>query len=193
MKQTLEQEYNQAKRKSAKPMLWVSMVSMTMMFAGLTSAYVVSRKRSDWVSFDLPNAFYISTLLIVLSSITFMLAKYFIKQNNRQLTSAFLLSTLFLGIGFVFFQFQGFNELLDLGLFFAGAQSTVKSSFIYGITIAHLAHVAAGIVVLLVVIFNHFNKKYSANDTLGLELGAIFWHFVDILWIYLFLFFFFIR
>jgi len=193
MKQTLEQEYNHAKRKSAKPMLWVSMVSMTMMFAGLTSAYVVSRKRSDWVSFDLPNAFYISTLLIVLSSITFMLAKYFIKQNNRQLTSAFLLSTLFLGIGFVFFQFQGFNELLDLGLFFAGAQSTVKSSFIYGITIAHLAHVAAGIVVLLVVIFNHFNKKYSANDTLGLELGAIFWHFVDILWIYLFLFFFFIR
>lgn len=193
MKQTLEQEYNQAKRKSAKPMLWVSMVSMTMMFAGLTSAYVVSRKRSDWVSFDLPNAFYISTVLIVLSSITFMLAKYFIKQNNRQLTSAFLLSTLFLGIGFVFFQFQGFNELLDLGLFFAGAQSTVKSSFIYGITIAHLAHVAAGIVVLLVVIFNHFNKKYSANDTLGLELGAIFWHFVDILWIYLFLFFFFIR
>ena len=193
MKQTLEQEYNQAKRKSAKPMLWVSMVSMTMMFAGLTSAYVVSRKRSDWVSFDLPNAFYISTLLIVLSSITFMLAKYFIKQNNRQLTSAFLLSTLFLGIGFVYFQFQGFNKLLDLGLFFAGAQSTVKSSFIYGITIAHLAHVAAGIVVLLVVIFNHFDKKYSANDSLGLELGAIFWHFVDILWIYLFLFFYFIR
>ncbi|MFZ3272852.1 MAG: cytochrome c oxidase subunit 3, partial [Lutibacter sp.] len=120
-------------------------------------------------------------------------AKYFIKQNNRQLTSAFLLSTLFLGLGFVFFQFEGFSELLKSGLFFAGAQSTVKSSFIYGITIAHLAHVAAGIVVLLVVIFNHFNKKYSATDTLGLELGAIFWHFVDILWIYLFLFFYFIR
>ena len=193
MKQTLEQEYKQAKRKSAKPMLWVSMVSMTMMFAGLTSAYVVSRKRADWVSFDLPQAFYISTLLIVLSSITFMLAKYFIKKDNRPLTSAFLLSTLFLGIGFVFFQFEGFNELLQSGLFFAGEQSTVKSSFIYGITIAHLAHVAAGIVVLLVVIFNHFNKKYSASDTLGLELGAIFWHFVDILWIYLFLFFYFIR
>ena len=193
MEQTLEQEYRQAKRKSAKPMLWVSMVSMTMMFAGLTSAYVVSRKRIDWVSFDLPQAFYISTLLIVLSSITFMLAKYFIKQNNRQLTSVFLLSTLFLGAGFVFFQFEGFSELLMSGLFFAGEQSTVKSSFIYGITIAHLVHIAAGIVVLLVVIFNHFNKKYSANDTLGLELGAIFWHFVDILWIYLFLFFYFIR
>ena len=193
MRQTLDQEYKQAKKKSAKPMLWVSMVSMTMMFAGLTSAYVVSRKRSDWVSFDLPQAFYISTFLIILSSITFILAKYFIKQNNRQLTSAFLLSTLFLGIGFMFFQLEGFKELIYAGLFFTGEQSTVKSSFIYGISIAHLLHVAAGIVVLLVVIFNHFNKKYSANETLGMELGAIFWHFVDILWIYLFLFFYFIR
>lgn len=193
MGQTLEQEYRAAKRKSAKPMLWVSMISMTMLFAGLTSAYVVSRKRSDWVSFDLPQAFYISTLLIVLSSITFMLAKYFIKKDNRQLTSAFLISTLLLGVGFTFFQFEGFNELFEAGFVFAGAESTVKSSFIYGITLAHIAHVAAGIVVLLVVIFNHFNKKYSSKDTLGLELGAIFWHFVDILWIYLFLFFYFIR
>ncbi|MFD0761810.1 heme-copper oxidase subunit III [Lutibacter aestuarii] len=193
MKETLKQEYKQAKRKSAKPMLWVSMISMVMMFAGLTSAYVVSRKRSDWVSFDLPNAFYTSTILIVLSSITFILAKNFIKKNNYKLTSTFLITTLLLGIGFIFFQFQGFNELFDAGFVFAGEQSTVKSSFIYGITLAHLAHIAAGIVVLLVVIFNHFNKKYSSKDSLGLELGAIFWHFVDILWIYLFLFFYFIR
>ena len=193
MKQTLEQEYKQAKRKSAKPMLWVSMISMTMMFAGLTSAYVVSRKRNDWVSFDLPNAFYISTLLIVLSSITFFLAKFFIKKDNRQLTTVFLLNTLALGLGFIYFQFEGFKELFDSGLFFAGAKSTVKSSFIYGITLAHLVHIAAGIVVLLVVLTNHFNKKYTAKDSLGLELGAIFWHFVDILWIYLFLFFYFIR
>ena len=63
------------------------MISMSMMFAGLTSAYVVSRKRSDWVSFDLPNAFYISTVLIILSSITFILAKYFIKKDNRTINN----------------------------------------------------------------------------------------------------------
>ena len=193
MGQTLEQEYKSAKIKSAKPMLWVSMISMTMMFAGLTSAYVVSRKRNDWVSFDLPDAFYTSTTLIVLSSITFLLAKFFIKKDNRQLTTVFLMSTFLLGVGFIFFQFEGFNELFNAGFVFAGEHSTVKSSFIYGITLAHIAHIAAGIVVLLVVIFNHFNKKYSSKDTLGLELGAIFWHFVDILWIYLFLFFYFIR
>jgi len=193
MKQTLEQEYKTAKQKSAKPMLWVSMISMTMMFAGLTSAYVVSRKRSDWVSFDLPAAFYTSTILIILSSITFMLAKYFIKKDNRNLTTINLVLTLLLGIGFVFFQFEGFNELFNAGLVFAGAQSTVKSSFIYGITLAHMAHIAAGLIVLLVVLYNHLNKKYSATNSLGLELGAIFWHFVDILWIYLFLFFYLVR
>lgn len=193
MEKSLKQELKQAKRKSAKPMLWVSMISMTMMFAGLTSAYVVSRKRDDWVSFDLPSAFYISTLLIILSSIAFMLAKFFIKKDNRQLTTLFLISTLVLGVGFIVFQLEGFKQLFNSGLVFAGAQSTVKSSFIYGITLAHLAHIAAGIIVLLVVIVNHFKNKYSAKDSLGLELGAIFWHFVDILWIYLFLFFYFIR
>ena len=193
MKQTLEQEYKTAKRKSAKPMLWVSMISMVMMFAGLTSAYVVSRKRYDWVSFDLPQAFYTSTILIVVSSITFMLAKFFIKKDNRVATTSALLATFLLGIGFVVFQFQGFNELFNAGYVFAGEQSTVKSSFIYGITLAHIAHILAGLIVLTVVIINHFRGKYSSSDTLGLELGAIFWHFVDILWIYLFLFFYFIR
>jgi cytochrome c oxidase subunit 3 len=193
MDNILKQELKQAKRKSAKPMLWVSMISMTMMFAGLTSAYVVSRKRDDWVSFDLPDAFFTSTILIVVSSLTFMLAKFFIKKENRQLTTLFLVSTLILGIGFVYFQFEGFNELYNSGLFFAGAQSTVKSSFIYGITLAHLVHIAAGIIVLLVVFYNHLTKKYTSVNFLGLELGAIFWHFVDILWIYLFLFFYFIR
>ncbi|SNR55899.1 cytochrome c oxidase subunit 3 [Lutibacter agarilyticus] len=193
MKQTLEQEYKQAKRKSAKPMLWVSMISMTMMFAGLTSAYVVSRKRADWVSFDLPSAFYTSTILIVLSSITFMLAKRFIKNNNRQLTTVFLTITLVLGVGFIYFQFEGFNEMFNAGYVFAGAESTVKSSFIYGITLAHLVHIFAGIIVLLVVLYNQLTNKYSASDSLGLELGAIFWHFVDILWIYLFFFFYLVR
>ena len=193
MNESLDKELKQAKKKTAKPMLWVSMISMTMLFAGLTSAYVVSRNRDDWVSFDLPSAFYTSTLLIVLSSITFLLAKRFIKQNKQQLTSLFLVATLLLGIAFIFFQIEGFKELYDAGLYFAGERSTVKSSFIYGIAIAHLAHIVGGLIVMSVVLFNQLSKKYTATNFLGLELGAIFWHFVDILWIYLFLFFYFIR
>ena len=191
--QALEQEYIVAKKKSAKPMLWISMISMVMFFAGLTSAYVISMKRDDWVSFDLPQAFYISTFLIVASSITLLLSQRFLKQNKRQLSLIMVVATLFLGIGFVWQQYVGFNQLKSIGLFFTGPESTVSTSFIIGITFIHVLHLLVGVLVLLVVIYNHFKYKYKSDDMLGFELGAIFWHFVDILWIYLFLFFYFIR
>jgi len=177
----LQEELAVAKRKSAKPMLWVSMISMVMFFAGLTSAYVISMRRDDWVSFDLPQAFYTSTILIVLSSISLLLS-----QRNTVLTFV-------LGLGFVWQQYVGFNQLKSIGLFFTGPESTVSTSFIIGITFLHVLHLLAGVIVLLVVIYNHFKYKYKPNDLLGFELGAIFWHFVDILWIYLFFFFSFIK
>ena len=189
----LKEELKIAKNKSAKPMLWISMISMVMFFAGLTSAYVVSRKREDWVSFDLPTSFYISTLLIVLSSIVLYLAQRTVKKNNNQVGFGLLLITLGLGIGFVFFQYQGFNELKSVGLFFTGPNSTVSTSFIIGITFIHVLHLLAGLIVLLVVIYNHYKSKYNPSEMLGFELGAIFWHFIGILWIYLFFFFYFIR
>ncbi|AUC85870.1 cytochrome oxidase subunit III [Polaribacter sp. ALD11] len=193
VEQTLQQELTVAKRKSAKPMLWVSMISMVMFFAGLTSAYVISMKRDDWVTFDLPDAFYIGTFLIISSSITLMLSQRFLKQDKRQLSLILVVVTLLLGIGFIWQQYEGFNELKRLGLYFTGKGSTVSTSFIIGITLMHVLHLLAGVIVLLVVIYNHFKYKYKPNDLLGFELGAIFWHFVDILWIYLFFFFYFIR
>lgn len=192
-KQTLQEELKVAKRKSAKPMLWISMISMVMFFAGLTSAYVVSMNREDWVTFDLPQAFYISTVLIVVSSITLFISQKLLKKDNIQASLILLLVTLVLGLGFVWYQYVGFNELKAVGLYFTGPESTVSTSFIIGITFMHILHLLAGIIVLLVVIYNHFKKKYSSTDMLGFELGAIFWHFVDVLWIYLFFFFYFIR
>lgn len=191
--QTLQEELTVAKRKSAKPMLWVSMISMVMFFAGLTSAYVISMKRDDWVSFDLPQAFYVSTFLIVASSITLLLSQRFLKQSKRQLSLIMVVATLLLGIGFIWQQYVGFNELKSVGLFFTGPESTVSTSFIIGITFMHIIHLFAGVIVLLVVIYNHYKYKYKSDDMLGFELGGIFWHFVDILWIYLFFFFYFIR
>ena len=191
--QALEQEYIVAKKKSAKPMLWISMISMVMFFAGLTSAYVISMKRDDWVSFDLPQAFYVSTFLIILSSITLFLSQRFLRQNKRQLSLIMVVATLFLGIGFVWQQYVGFNQLKSIGLFFTGPESTVSTSFIIGITFIHVLHLLVGVLVLLVVIYNHFKYKYKSDDMLGFKLGAIFWHFVDILWIYLFFFFSFIK
>ncbi|MBA6156147.1 heme-copper oxidase subunit III [Tenacibaculum sp. S7007] len=191
--QTLQEELKAGKQKSAKPMLWVAMISMVMFFAGLTSAYVVSMKREDWITFDLPQAFYISTIVIVLSSITLLISRNFLKKDDLKMSLIFLLATLVLGLGFVWYQYVGFYELRSGGLYFTGPESTVSTSFIIGITFMHVLHLLAGVIVLLVVIYNHFKKKYSSTDMLGFELGAIFWHFVDVLWIYLFFFFYFIR
>ncbi|WKK66358.1 cytochrome c oxidase subunit 3 [Lutimonas zeaxanthinifaciens] len=181
------------REKSFKQMLWISMISMTMMFAGLTSAYVVSKGREDWVSFDLPGSFYISTILIVLSSISFVLAKSALMSASQSKTTLLLAVTLLLGLGFVFFQFSGFNELIDAGLYTTGPQSNVASSFLYVITATHLLHIFVGILVLAWVLFRNARGKYTPESHLGLSLSAIFWHFVDALWIYLFIFFYFIR
>ena len=172
--QQLQEELTTAKKISAKPMLWVSMISMVMFFAGLTSAYVISMKRDDWVSFDLPQAFYVSTFLIVASSVSLFFSQKFLKNNKRQLSLLFVVTTLLLGIGFVWQQYVGFNQLKSIGLFFTGPESTVSTSFIIGITFLHVLHLLAGVLVLLVVIYNHFKYKYKSDNMLGFELGAIF-------------------
>jgi len=174
-------------------MLWISMISMTMMFAGLTSAYVVSRSREDWVSFELPSAFYISTLFILASSLAFYLSKRSLMKGDQGRTTSLLTLTLLLGLGFVFYQFTGFSQLIEAGLYTTGPQSNVASSFLYVITATHLLHIFAGIIVLVRVLYRNMTGRYSVASHLGFSLSAIFWHFVDALWIYLFIFFSFIR
>tara|TARA_A100000164_G_scaffold379214_1_gene422892 strand:- start:518 stop:1093 length:576 start_codon:yes stop_codon:yes gene_type:complete len=173
--------------KAKKMMLWVGMISMSMTFAGLTSAYVVSSTRADWLSnFDLPNAFTISTLLIALSSLTLYLAKY--SLNNKKKTISFILITLGLALLFVYFQFKGFGEIIDQGYYFTGAESSITTSFLYVLILLHLIHLFSGLIVLIVVFYKLQKGRYSGSNTLGFELAHLFWHFLGLLWIYLYLF-----
>ncbi|WP_062056526.1 cytochrome c oxidase subunit 3 [Aquimarina longa] len=180
--------------RSKKTMMWFAMISMAMVFAGLTSAYVVSKSRKDWET-DLvfPNAFIYSIIVIIASSITFHFVKKAIEKNNRSLATAMLLSTLILGSIFVFLQFEGFSDMIKQGYHFTGPTSNIVSTFMFIIVVTHLAHIVGGIIVLLIVIYNHFKQKYKIGKTLGLELGAMYWHFVDFLWVYLFLFLYFVQ
>jgi len=188
------EEHKARSDRSAKLILLFAMVSMTMMFAGLTSAFVVSKSRADWLKdFELPSAFWISTLVIIGCSVTFHLAKKSIQKDNRSATTTFLLLTLALGILFVVLQFIGFGQIVESGYYFTGSQSTITTTFLYVVTVTHLAHLAGGIISLLIVIYNHFKQKYNASQTLGIELGAMYWHFLDILWVYLFLFLYFFK
>ncbi|WP_300439216.1 cytochrome c oxidase subunit 3 [Christiangramia sp.] len=180
--------------RAKKMMLWFGIISMVMTFAGLTSAYVVSKNRPDWLSdFELPISFLWSTLVIMGSSLTLILSKRMIISGNRKNASAFLIGTLILAILFVVFQFYSFSEIIQEGYYFTGSESTITTSFIYVLVLAHLAHLAIGIIVLLVLIYNHFKQEYKAGQMLGFELGATFWHFVDLLWLYLIFFLYFFR
>ncbi len=180
--------------RAKKMMLWFGIVSLLMGFAGWTSAYIISRSREDWLSeIQLPNAFLISTVIIILSSITYILAKRAIQKDNRSLCTYMLLATLVLGIVFIFMQFQGFQEMLANGYFFTGPTSSIKMSYVFLIAAVHIAHLIAGIISLLVVLYNQIKGKYSSKEYLGISLGATFWHFLDLLWVYLMLFMTFVK
>lgn len=180
--------------RSYKLLLIFGMISIVMLFAGLTSAMVVSKSRPDWLKdYEMPTAFLISTVLIVLCSLTFYLAQRFIKQGNRALTTFMLWLTLVLGGLFVYFQFQGFDELFAHRLFPTGKSGSITIAFMYILVYVHLAHLFGGIISLLIIIYNHFKQKYTSTQYIGIELGAMYWHFLDALWLYLFLFLYFFK
>jgi len=185
----------QEKQKRAKKMmLWFGIISLIMSFAGLTSAFIVSSSREDWLAdFVLPNSFIYSTLIIFLSSIVLFAAKQALKKNQRTTTTSLLIGTLVLGIAFIYSQILGFNQIIDSGYNFTGPTSNITMSYIYVIAVVHIVHVLAGIICLIVVIINQLNKKYSSENTLGFDLASTFWHFVDILWLYLFFFLYFFN
>jgi cytochrome c oxidase subunit 3 len=182
---SLQVKSNRAK----KMMLWFGMISMSMTFAGLTSAYVVSSSRSDWIEqINLPFAFTISTILLILSSGTFYLALKSVKTALIKRAQSLLLVTLGLALAFIYFQFQGFGEFIEQGYYCTGAESSITTSYLYVLILLHLAHLTGGIIVVLYVLYKTFRGKYLKGNTLGFEMAVTFWHFLDILWLYLFLF-----
>ncbi len=181
-------------KRAKKMMLWFAIISLIMSFAAWTSAFIVSSSRPDWLKdFQLPNSFVISTVVIMMSSVSFMLAQKALKSHIRKATTIWLLVTLVLGALFIFNQFNGFQEIINQGYNFTGPTSNVTMSYIYLIAMVHILHVVVGLICLLIVIYNHFKQKYNTENMLGFELAATFWHFIDILWIYLFLFLYFVR
>ncbi len=180
--------------RSKKMMLLFGIVSLIMGFAGWTSAYIVSSSREDWVrDIELPQSFYISTAIIIISSLTYMLAKKAVQKSESKLATTWLWVTLGLGITFIIFQFVGFGQMLGNGYYFTGPSSSIKMSYIFLIAAVHIIHVVAGLISLLVVLYNQIRGSYSSSEYLGMSLGATFWHFLDFLWIYLILFMTFVK
>ena len=175
---------------TGKIVLWIAIVSMIMMFAGLTSGYIVRQAEGNWFVFELPSIFYISTALIVISSFSMYYALHSVKRNDFKGLNIGLFITLGLGLAFSFTQFAAWSKLVDMGIYFVGNPS---GSFLYVISGLHLIHILAGIIYLMVVSVGAIRGKYHSGSLLPLELCSIFWHFLGGLWVYLFFFLLFIR
>jgi cytochrome c oxidase subunit 3 len=170
--------------------LWIGIGSILMMFAGLTSAYIVKRNQAKWVTFDLPVIFWYSTAAIVLSSITIYLAGRAFKQREMAKYRSLMTATILLGVLFIVMQLIGFRQLWNAGV---TLQANVSFSFMYAIVGLHAAHVIGGIIALLVLFAKAFSTKTRIYNTVPVEVASTYWHFVGALWIYLLLFLLMIR
>lgn len=170
--------------------LWMGIGSIVMMFAGLTSAYIVKRNQVNWVSFELPLVFWYSTAVIALSSLTIYLAgRSFVKREMPRY-QGLMLATLVLGVLFIVLQVLGFQQLWAKGV---TLQGSVSYSFLYVIVGLHAAHVIGGIIAIIVTFAKGFSRKTRIYNSVPVELVSTYWHFVDILWIYLLIFLIMIR
>jgi cytochrome c oxidase subunit III len=173
-----------------KILLWLSMVSMVMMFAGLTSGYIVRQAQANWLVFELPQVFIYSTIIIILSSISMYWAQRSVSKNDRGGLTKGLTVTLLLGMAFCMTQFSAWSELVDQGIYFIGNPA---GSFLYVLSALHLAHLVGGMLYLTIVTARSYQGRYNAENHLPIELCAIFWHFLDLLWVYLFIFLYMLR
>jgi cytochrome c oxidase subunit III len=206
----------ESKLKAKRTLLWFGVISILMLFAGLTSGYIVRMGEGKWVQFDLPGMFTISTFLIALSSLPMQWAVISARKDDQKNLVTALVVTALLGTAFVVCQYLAWSELFNRGIAFTGRIRDIKSpftyipvgketaadagdagnvagSFLYVITGLHVVHLIAGILALFIVLSRATRKKYSSSNYNGVSMCAIYWHFLGGLWVYLFFFLLYVR
>jgi cytochrome c oxidase subunit 3 len=185
------QAMNDQKRKihPHKFTLWVAIGSILMMFAGLTSAYIVKRSQASWLMLEIPVIFWYSTAAILASSITVQLSLKALKAREMMIYKRWLMITAVLGVLFLVLQIVGFKQFGANDIRLIGAGSNASYSFLLAISGLHGLHVLGGVVALVVIAIQALRVATRSYNTVPLEVAATYWHFVDALWIYLFIFF----
>lgn len=179
--------YSQNKIHPHKFALWVGISSIIMMFGALTSAYVVRRAQGNWFEFKLPDIFWFNTIVIIASSFTLYYSLQSFKKGKESAYKMLLLATFALALLFVVLQYQGWMAMDAIGATFTANPS---SSFVYVISGLHAAHVLGGMAALTTALIYAYALPFKPTPRrrLRFELVAQYWHFVDILWIYLVVF-----
>lgn len=188
MMASIETKTTQQDKFNARPVkfiLWLFILSSIMLFAGVTSAYIVRQAEGNWKIFDLPPMFYYTTVLILLSSATMHWSFLQSKKFNLKNQKLGLWITFLLGVAFLVGQYYGWKELVSNKVYFSGNPA---ESFVYVISGFHAVHIIAGLIIMLTAIIGVHSNINQSKNVFRMELSSIFWHFIDILWIYLFVF-----
>ena len=174
------------KEQSYKSMFMFGMFSIVMLFAGLTSAYIVSKGFLDtkWEVIKLPHFFLYSTMIIIMSSGCLFVSILAFKKEQKTKSKNMLLAAILLGILFFFFQINGWKSLVSDGYFFSG--NNIASSYIYVFSGLHLVHIIFGLTFLVFSFLKMHFKKRNSESFLTLKLKYWFWHFLGVLWVYLY-------
>ncbi|MCJ8165280.1 cytochrome c oxidase subunit 3 [Pontibacter sp. E15-1] len=168
--------------------LWLIIISIIMMFAAFTSAYIVRRAEGNWLEFDLPNILLINTIVIVLSSVSMQLAHNAAKHNNLKQLKVMLVVTLVLGAAFLVGQWEGWSELVQNNVYFGGRGSNPSGSFLYVLTGVHGFHLITGLIFLAITFLSSLKYKVHSKNMLRIQLCTTYWHFLGGLWLYLYIF-----
>ena len=169
-----------------KFIVWLFIVAIVMMFAGWTSAYIVAQADGAGTAVELPSLFTVTTVLLLLSSVTMHLAYISAKKDNLPLVRMFTGLTLLLGVVFLVGQWMGFGQLVEKDVYFVNG--TAIDSFTYVLPFMHGLHIIGGVVFVAIVLVKAYKYKVHSKNMLSMEMCTTFWHFLDGLWLYLFLF-----
>jgi len=182
-----EQQYPKAESMNPKKFaFWLGLVSIIMFFAPLTSAYIVRKADPGWLEFDMPSILLFSTLVILLSSVSMQMAYKAAMKNEYEKLKLFIGVTTLLGIAFVVLQFMSYEDLIARKLFVTGPGSNVAVSFLYILIGAHVVHIFSALIFLLIVAGASFKRKINSDNTLMIDTCTTYWHFLGLLWVYLF-------
>lgn len=165
--------------------LWLFIVTVVMIFAALTSAYIVRQSEGNWLIFELPTIFLYNTIILVASSVTMHLAYLAAKKDNFGNLKLFMILTAALAVAFFIGQYEAWGALVDRDVYFVGNPS---GSFLYVISGLHAFHLISGLIFILIMLFSAFKYKVHSKNMVKMEMCTTYWHFLDGLWVYLFIF-----
>jgi cytochrome c oxidase subunit III len=175
--------------------MWLGLASIAMLFFALTSAYILRKyppnlttAAPDWQSLEIPLALWITTAVILASSISFEIARRALKKNLYEKFKSWISITTVLGFAFLIGQIIAWRQLAGQGIYL---QSNPHSSFFYMLTALHALHLLGGILVLSYVMLSALRMRIGVKKRLAVEITSLYWHFMDGLWIYLFVLLFF--